>query len=136
MNSIIKSTSKRIKEAVKKAGGNKVVSKKENIPISTLDYYIAGKSDFKLTKLNDIAIACDVDLNWLIGGKPVAESQYMNIEAIAETMSIIENYTEETGKELAPEIRSELILTIYDIFKEDVVVKNTPYITKLLKLVS
>ncbi|PCI85744.1 MAG: hypothetical protein COB24_11805 [Hyphomicrobiales bacterium] len=75
---IIKSTSNKIREAVHNAGGNRAVAKKSNIPLSTLDFYIAGKSDFKLTKLKEIAEACNVSLDWLIGDETSGNSNDLN----------------------------------------------------------
>ncbi|PCI85486.1 MAG: hypothetical protein COB24_12910 [Hyphomicrobiales bacterium] len=118
MNLIIKSISKRIKYAVHKAGGNKEIAKKSNIPISTIDYYIAGKSDYKLTKLHDIASACDVSLQWLISGDQASDKNSLDKGLINEAIIAIDKILIETNKEITPDRKPELVWAMYNLLKD------------------
>lgn len=60
----------RLRSAIKEAGGNKVVSQKSGVPISTLNSYLALEADPKLTKLMAIADACGVTLDELTQPEP------------------------------------------------------------------
>ena len=114
-NIVIKSIAKRIKQAVQKAGGNKEISKKSGIPLGTLNYYIAGNSDFKLTKLQDIANACDVNLSWLIGDNQTPEASPLKRDLIDEAIISIDRILLETNKKIKPSKKPELIWAMYEL---------------------
>ena len=63
----------RLREAVRKAGGNEVVSEKAGVPLRTLSNYLAG-NEMKLSKLLDLAAACGVSPTWLISGAGDSDS--------------------------------------------------------------
>lgn len=55
----------RLRAAVKMAGGNKRISEKANVPLSTLNGYIGGKAIPTFHSITELAAACDVSLDWL-----------------------------------------------------------------------
>ena len=57
----------RLRDAVRSAGGNAVISDRTGIPKRTLGRYLAGQ-DIKLPSLIAIARACAVSLEWLATG--------------------------------------------------------------------
>lgn len=63
-----KKRSARLREAVRTAGGNRVVADKAGIALSTLGEYLAG-GEQKLTNTIALAKACDVSLEWLATGE-------------------------------------------------------------------
>jgi len=68
----IRDVAERLRSAVKAAGGNKLVAETSGVPLRTLNSYMAGDADPKLTKLDRIAEACGTTLDALLGRKPPA----------------------------------------------------------------
>ncbi len=58
----------RLREAVRAAGGNLVVSQRSGVPLSNLTRYLAGH-DMKLPVAVTLAEACNVSLDWLATGR-------------------------------------------------------------------
>jgi hypothetical protein len=58
----------RLKQAVRKSGGNQVVATKAGIAVSTLNNYLAGR-DMKLSFMVALAKVCDVNIAWLATGE-------------------------------------------------------------------
>lgn len=58
----------RLREAVRTAGGNKVVAERAGMPVSTLNRYVAGR-DMKASALIALAPATGVRLEWLATGE-------------------------------------------------------------------
>ena len=58
----------RLRQALRDAGGNKVVSERSGVPTSTISAYIAGQ-DWKLSTTLALAAACGVSSDWLIRGE-------------------------------------------------------------------
>jgi transcriptional regulator with XRE-family HTH domain len=58
----------RLREAIRAAGGNLVVSQRSGVPISTLNNYLAGR-DMKAAALIALAEACNVSVEWLATGR-------------------------------------------------------------------
>ena len=67
-NSEVESRSKRLREAVSRAGGNKAVAERAGISGSTLGAYLNGQ-DWKVSTTLQLAEACSVDFNWLVTGE-------------------------------------------------------------------
>ena len=63
----------RLREAVRKAGGNEFVSQASGVPLRTLSNYLAG-GEMKLSKLLDLAAACRVSVAWLVTGEPDSDA--------------------------------------------------------------
>ena len=59
--------SKRLKRAVKAAGGNQAVATRARMHLGTLNRYISGR-DMKASAMIDLARACGVSLDWLATG--------------------------------------------------------------------
>lgn len=59
----------RLKAAVEGAGGSKQVADRAGVPLRTLNSYVAGAADPKVTKLQRIAEACGVSVEQLLGRK-------------------------------------------------------------------
>lgn len=59
---------KRLRSAVKAAGGNQAVADRIGMPVGTLNRYMAGR-DMKASALVALADACNVSLEWLGTGR-------------------------------------------------------------------
>ncbi|WP_050793090.1 MULTISPECIES: XRE family transcriptional regulator [Acetobacter] len=68
----ITNVSDRLREAVLAAGGNRAVSEKSGIPLSTLNTYIGGR-DMRVSAAAKLAFACNVSLSWLLLGQDADE---------------------------------------------------------------
>lgn len=73
----------RLREAVRKAGGNEAVSLRSGIPLRTLSAYLAG-GEIKLSKLLDLAQACGVEVDWLLHGMTPGSQKARNSAGSAE----------------------------------------------------
>lgn len=58
----------RLRETVRRAGGNKIVAERTGLKLRTLDGYLAG-GEIKTSALVAIAEACGVSVEWLAVGK-------------------------------------------------------------------
>ncbi|MBL7232089.1 LexA family transcriptional regulator [Komagataeibacter oboediens] len=65
-NRQIEITVLRLREAVRSAGGQKVVAARTDIPLSTFSGYLAGR-EMKISVASKIAKVCGVSLEWLAG---------------------------------------------------------------------
>lgn len=66
-NREIEAITQRLKIAVENADGNKAVSQRSGVPLSTLNGYLAGR-DMKASAAARLAVACGVDVSWLLAG--------------------------------------------------------------------
>ena len=73
----------RLRSAVKRAGGNRVVSGISGVQIGTLDTYIGGR-DMRGSAMIALARACNVSLDWLASG---TEPAAIAMEAAAEIVA-------------------------------------------------
>lgn len=64
----VSDVAKRLKSAVENANGNRAVSERSGVPLSTLNGYLAGR-DMKASAAAKIARACGVSLEWLLIGE-------------------------------------------------------------------
>ncbi|MFT9382434.1 LexA family transcriptional regulator [Gluconobacter sp.] len=76
-NSELQAIAARLKFAIENAGGNKAVSERASVPLSTLNGYIAGR-DMKGSAAAKLAQACDVSLEWLYFGDARAQLSAKN----------------------------------------------------------
>jgi hypothetical protein len=67
-NSDTKKRAERLRDAVRRAGGNKVVAKAAGIPKTTLDGYLAG-GEMRLSNAVALASVTGVSLEWLACGE-------------------------------------------------------------------
>ncbi len=58
----------RLREAVKRAGGTRVVAERAGVPFGTLSNYLSGR-EMRATAMSQIAHACQVNLDWLARGE-------------------------------------------------------------------
>jgi hypothetical protein len=58
----------RLREAVRAAGGNKVVAHRSGVPLATVNNYVRGRNGMKIEPLSVLAAACNVSLEWLVSG--------------------------------------------------------------------
>jgi len=72
--------SSRLRSAIGRAGGNKAVSTRSGIPLSTLTTYLAGR-DMKASAAAKIAHACSVSVDWLLTGVNSAPAPQMMAQA-------------------------------------------------------
>ena len=66
-NSEADTPSERLRRAVKNAGGNQQVAARANVPLASLNAYIAGR-EMRISAAYKLAEACGVSLEWLITG--------------------------------------------------------------------
>jgi hypothetical protein len=67
-NRVVEERRARLRQALKAAGGNKVVAAKSGVSLSSLNEYVAGAQP-RLMAGAAIAKACDVSLEWLATGE-------------------------------------------------------------------
>lgn len=72
IDSLVATVSSRVQECADKLGSGEVLAKKSGISRRSLEYYLKGTVDPKLTKLKLIADAAEVPLTWLVGGQEIA----------------------------------------------------------------
>ena len=81
----------RLRQAVRAAGGNRVVAVRANVPLGTLNNYLAGR-DMKASALIALARACNVSLDWLATGQEPAAAAVApaaaNIQKPAENLEL------------------------------------------------
>lgn len=65
----IQAMAERLKAAVRSSGGNTHVAQVSGVPLRTLNSYMAGAADPKMTKLGRIAEACGTTVDALMGRK-------------------------------------------------------------------
>lgn len=70
---------KRLKTAIKTAGGNKKVSELSNIPLGTINNYLRGVSEPTFAKIIDIAEVCNVSTDWLASGKNAQKNVNLSV---------------------------------------------------------
>ena len=63
-----KAVSERLKHAVVEAGGATAVAERARLPLPTLNNYLYGKHEMKLSAAVALAGACHVSLDWLATG--------------------------------------------------------------------
>lgn len=61
--------SERLKLAVKSAGGVALISQQADIPKRTLETYLSGQTEPKVSKIIAIAKSCGIDVGWLMTGE-------------------------------------------------------------------
>lgn len=111
--------SKRIKEAVKKAGGQKAVSTMTGIPLRTIANYTADISTPKVPALRVIAEAADVSLEWLATGEGepsgfAASKEIAHMTQIRNTMESISeiNSIQETAQKINARLLEEIVVMV------------------------
>lgn len=60
----------RLRQAVRKAGGNQAVAERSGVPLATVNNYVRGRNGMKMETLTALAAACGVSLAWLSSGDP------------------------------------------------------------------
>jgi len=65
----------RLHEAVRAAGGNKVVARRSGVPLATVNNYVRGRNGMKIESLSVLAVACDVSLDWLVSGGAAEQTE-------------------------------------------------------------
>ena len=67
----------RLREAIREAGGNRAVSEKSGVPLSTLNGALAGKNQPRVSAMAAIAVATGRSLDWLmmLGGSSQMQRQ-------------------------------------------------------------
>lgn len=81
----------RLREAVRKGGGNTKVAALSGIPFGTLNNYLAGR-EMKAGAMIAIAKACGVSLSWLATGEGEPQSQSPNAEMIEDQSTLNVRY--------------------------------------------
>ena len=131
----------RLKKAVKSAGGNKKVSEAVGMPLSTLNGYLRGISDPTIQKIADIALVCEVSLDWLVHGGDVNEvhlsikTQPLNERAIFLSLDTIEEALENSDRIMETKDKAELLIAIYKIYNRDKKTVEPSDMKEIIKLV-
>ena len=131
----------RLKKAVKSAGGNKKVSEAVGMPLSTLNGYLRGVSDPTIQKIADIALVCEVSLDWLVHGGDINEAhlsiktQPLNERAIFLSLDTIEEALENSDRVMETKDKAELLIAIYKIYNRDKKTVEPSDMKEIIKLV-
>lgn len=110
--------------------------------------YLADEATPGADKLAVMAEKSGVQLDWLIRGKgPMHENQVQDVRADYETSALdlellqdvlegVESSLEEAKRYLPPDKRAELVLNIYEIFRESGAKPDRERILRLVKSVA
>lgn len=149
----------RLRICMKLAGGGAALAQKAGIPRSTLETYITGKAEPKVSRVVAIAGAAGVTIDWLASGEgpmergalsqgelhPTRDPQFkpfvnLDRDLLTDMVVAVEEELAERGLTLAPHRKGELIATLYEMEAEeeqeqhaDVTQRN---VRRLLRLVS
>ncbi|PCI85448.1 MAG: hypothetical protein COB24_12985 [Hyphomicrobiales bacterium] len=131
---------KRLKTAIKTAGGNKKVSELSNVPLGTLNNYIRGVSEPTLTKIIDIANTCNVSIDWLAYGDRANNNHHvtspLNQEALRLSLENIEDAVNNNNRQMPPKDKAELLVVVYNIFNKSEKEIDNSELKQLLKFVN
>ncbi|MGX5776476.1 LexA family transcriptional regulator [Methylorubrum zatmanii] len=100
---------RRLSLAVEQAGGRTVVSREADVPLSSLDRYLKGKSEAPAFTLARIARACQVSMEVLLDPTSVKSGDLTKLD-----LMIIEK---ETGRHLPVEAKSRTQSQSQEIYK-------------------
>jgi AcrR family transcriptional regulator len=128
----------RLKEAVRRAGGNAAVAKRAGISLGTLNNYLGGR-DMKTTFMVALAKACGVNITWLASGEgpmvgqlerpasdarisaendepepPVRAAATMDVHQMARAIETMRMMQKIKPDELAAEEEARLLFVLYD----------------------
>jgi hypothetical protein len=134
-NPELKSRANRLRQAVRAAGGNKVVATRSGVAPGTLNSYLAG-GEMKLTPAVALAAACNVSLDWLATGRepmrpgeqfaaatpgtPSAKQRAIDVDRLAAAMEKGLQILAERGSEAPPARRFAAIVEIlYSDFSDE-----------------
>ncbi len=124
MNSeILKSIPSRLRECVKIAGSGDELARETGINRRTLEYYLTGKSEPKISKIADIAQATKVSLEWLVFGEgPMMRDHLLAGDKDGEPTSTLAHSAMavyvtlfEAGKLIEPEKFEELTVAMWEL---------------------
>ncbi|MBL1420885.1 MAG: helix-turn-helix transcriptional regulator [Alphaproteobacteria bacterium] len=131
---------KRLKTAIKTAGGNKKVSELSDVPLGTLNNYIRGVSEPTLAKIIDIANICNVSIDWLAYGDPANNNHYttspLNQEALRLSLENIEDALNNNNRQMLPKDKAELLVVVYNIFNKSEKEIDNSELKQLLKFIN
>ncbi|RUT27361.1 hypothetical protein C0V97_00920 [Asaia sp. W19] len=82
----------RLKEAVRASGGNKAVSLKSGVPLSTLNGYLAARREMGALPAAKLARTCGVSLDWLLFGEGEASAPAPAAETARADVAMIRYY--------------------------------------------
>jgi len=108
--------SDRIRRAIRRSGGNAVVSEKSGVNLKTVSNYTRGHSEPKIISLSRIAKVCGVSIDWLATGegpKHLGDApDLLDMEVLKVSITIAEEIFE--GKGFSPEDKAKIIIIIYE----------------------
>ena len=79
----------RLREAIREAGGNRAVSEKSGVPLSTLNGALAGKNQPRVSAMAAIAVATGRSLDWLMLLSSSAQSQRQSQSQSFESADVV-----------------------------------------------
>ena len=109
---------KRLKIAVKSAGGNKKVSELADIPLGTLNGYLRGVSEPSFIKLAKISEISQTSLDWLAFGEGAQNlpNKSINLRKMFLALDTIETALDSANRIMDTESKAELLIAVYDIY--------------------
>ena len=125
-NSVAQARAERLREASRFVGGNKAMSAKSGVPLSTLNNYLAG-GDPKVSNFSLLAEAAGVSLDWLINGvglgpgvsppppPPVSMFRQINIDQLARAMLTARDQFAARGSNPNWREQAQVVSLIYDM---------------------
>ncbi|WP_339863257.1 helix-turn-helix transcriptional regulator [Paremcibacter congregatus] len=124
MNSeIMKSLTERLRECVRIAGSGDELARKAHINRRTLEYYLTGKSEPKISKVAAISKATNVSLEWLVFGEgPILRDHLLTgdkhgkpTSTLAHSAMVVYVTLHEAGKLIEPEKFEELTIAMWEL---------------------
>jgi hypothetical protein len=120
---------KRLKEAIRDAGGNKAVSERSGIPLSTLNDALAGNTDIRSSNLVALARAVGKSLDWIMLGEartaphagfaePPAGYGSLRQELLEECIQLVEDWLVENRRTMTPDKKAQVLAYIYETVAE------------------
>lgn len=127
----------RLKEAVRLAGGNKVVAEKSGVPLSTLNSALAGRSEPRASAMAALARSVGRSLDWLFFGTqgtagageqlPTRTAQKetpsvsggLELSLLEDCIELIEEWLALNERTMTPERKANVVAQIYQFALED-----------------
>lgn len=116
----------RLRECVAKAGSGVALAEAAGIPRRSLENYLNGTSEPKLSVLAAIARAAGVSLAWLATGTTESgtsspgEAGVLRPEVLENAIRIVERWLDAHGRVMQPEKKAAAILAIYEMIAQDI----------------
>jgi transcriptional regulator with XRE-family HTH domain len=116
----------RLRECVAKAGSGVALAEAAGVPRRSLENYLNGTSEPKLSVLAAIARAAGVSLAWLATGtteggtSSSGDAGVLRPEVLENAIRIVERWLDAHRRVMQPEKKAAAILAIYEMIAQDI----------------